>query len=88
MFQPFVEYWQKHECPGCKTKNWTYHSHSQRFYTGKDPEVCRCFSCKKRYWLISEEDVLSAYSDEDDPEETFETLMDQAEEADGRSTPN
>ncbi|WP_372897348.1 hypothetical protein [Stieleria sp.] len=54
--QELVEYWQSHSCVFCDTKNWTYHSHSQRYYTGTflNTDACKCRSCGKEYWLAED----------------------------------
>ena len=51
--QKLVEYWYKHNCPYCDCVNWTYHSHSERHYTGfyLNTDACRCWNCKEEYWL-------------------------------------
>ena len=55
MFQPLIEYWHKHKCPKCLSINWTYHSHSQRVEPMSNPDICQCWNCSNRYWLMGEE---------------------------------
>ena len=62
-YQAFIEFWYKHHCPACKTKNWTYHSHSQRSEPIYSPEICKCHKCGQRYWLMSEDQVNDVYGD-------------------------
>lgn len=63
IYQPFMEFWYKHYCPMCGTRNWTYHSHSEREEPIYSPDACECRSCHKRYWLMSEYDVESTQFD-------------------------
>jgi hypothetical protein len=88
MFQPFIEFYQKHACPNCKAVNWTYHSHSLRS-NPISPEICKCHSCQKKYWLIDEDAVDDFYRKEDYEISEGETLMDVcgADEADGTPEP-
>ena len=54
--QRMSEYWEKHFCPKCGVRNWTYHSHSERAY----PEpvgICECRNCKTHYWFGKAEDA-------------------------------
>lgn len=66
MHQSFVEFWEKHACPNCDSINWTYHSHSQRQEPIHSPSICKCWSCGKEYWLMSEEDQLKSHLEIDD----------------------
>lgn len=54
--QELVNFWQNHQCPYCNSKNWTYHSHSKRWYTGHflNTNACKCWNCKESYWLIED----------------------------------
>lgn len=83
LFAAVSDFWEKHRCPKCLTVNWTYHSHSQRHYTGFyiNSRICRCRSCKTRYWIgMDEIDVQEAY-----PGKQPEQFVD---EQDGNETPS
>ena len=42
--------WEKWRCPHCKNVNWVYLGRLDDI-TAIDYESCKCFSCKKVFWL-------------------------------------
>ena len=56
LYQPIVDFWQCHRCPGCRVKNWTYHGHSQREYED-GPLICECHHCGDLYWMMEKAQV-------------------------------
>lgn len=89
-FQPMVEFWHKTRCPKCSAANWTYHSHSQRSDPIRDPEICKCFSCGERYWMMDQETVEDIYPADMYDIGEGESLMDVcgADEDNGRQSPD
>lgn len=91
-FQPMVEFWHKSRCPECSTANWTYHSHSQRSEPIRDPEICKCWDCGRRYWMMDDSTVNDIYPSElyEEYLEAGESLMDVcgADTDNGRKAPD
>ena len=84
-YQPMVNFWYNHRCPKCETLNWTYHSHSERHEPIHNPEICTCYNCNSRYWLMSEDmvyDIYGGYETEDG-----EDLMDVCGAMEATGTP-
>ena len=50
----WIEFYWRCQCPKCKTKNWVYHTHSDRAYPLTDIFAVKCYNCGEISWIDDE----------------------------------